>query len=404
MTPSKKTVAVFFGGRSPEHDVSIITGLQVLEAIDLRHFDAFPVYISPRGEWFTGDALRSKSNYLLDDATKAKLTQVRLDVTPRQGKGALIPLKSGSLFGGGAKPILFDIALPSFHGLIGEDGAFQGVMELANIPYAGMRQKASAVFMDKMTTKYALADSGVPVLPAAVIHRPAHGNLVDKAALEAMLKPVGYPCCIKPVHLGSSIGVGKANNVDEARAILASLFQYDMTAMAEPFVANLTEYNVSVRKSGGKIVTSAIEKPKTSAELLDFKEKYLSNDGKSGKKAPSDSSEGMLSLTRDINPDLPKGMEAKIREWATIVFERLDGTGGPRIDFISDGKTNEIWFNELNPFPGSCAYFLWNAAKNDAAVFPELLTGFLNEALEEWTRAQLPDDPTPQDARLFKRR
>lgn len=400
---NKQIVAVFFGGRSPEHDVSIVTGLQVLEAIDTRAFDAFPVYISPRGEWFVGDALRSKTNYMLSDATRAKLTQVTLDVTAHGEGGRLVPLKSG-LFGGG-KAITFDIALPAFHGLIGEDGGFQGLMDAASIPYTGMRTKASAVFMDKVTTKYALATTGVPQLPFACITRPQQGLMMDKAELDSMLKTVGYPCCIKPAHLGSSIGVGKANNVDEARAILANLFQYDTKALAEPFVQNLTEYNVSVRAKAGKVLTSAIERPKTSAELLDFKEKYISGGGsKGGKKTAGQSSEGMLSLTRDINPDLPGDTEAKIRKWAEDVFVQLDGSGGPRIDFICNGKTGEVWFNELNPCPGSFAFFLWSAAKSEPVLFSELLTDLLNEAVQLHAREQLPDDPTPKDARLFARK
>ena len=404
---NKRRVAVFFGGRSPEHDVSIVSGLQALEALDGRKYEGFPVYISPRGEWFVGEALRNKSNYMLNEATRARLVQVTLDITPSSGgQGRLVPLKSG-LFGG-AKPVTFDIALPAFHGLIGEDGGFQGLMDAANIPYAGMRTKASAVFMDKVTTKHALADTGVPQLPFAAISRPAGNSLmVDKAVLAAQLEAVGFPCCIKPAHLGSSIGVGKANNVEEARAILANLFQYDDKALAEPFVQNLTEYNVAVRNKGGRIVTSAIERPKTSAELLDFKEKYMSgNGGKGGKKAPASgtASEGMLSLTRDINPDLPADMEARIRTWAENVFRQMDGAGNPRIDFISDGKSGEVWFNELNPCPGSFAYFLWSAARQETALFSELLGDLLEEALELHARAQLPDDPTPKDAQLFPRK
>src|SRR5688572_18317377 len=146
MTQPRKTVAVFFGGRSPEHDVSIVTGLQVLQALDSARYEAFPVYIAPDGKWLTGEALRERKNFLPDENTRRTLREMTLDLTPT-GQGVLVPRKRG-LFGGG-KSITFDVALPSFHGLFGEDGPIQGVFETASVPYAGARLMASALFMDK---------------------------------------------------------------------------------------------------------------------------------------------------------------------------------------------------------------------------------------------------------------
>lgn len=396
----KKRVAVFFGGRSPEHDISVITGLQVLQAIDSRLYDSFPVYLTPQGEWFVGDALRERKNYLLTAATRASLTSVVLDVS-NVGQGALLS-KKRKMFGNDIAE-QFDVAIPAFHGLVGEDGPFQGVMELANVPYTGMRLKACAVFMDKATTKYALMGTNVAMLPFVTIEKPSQGLLVPTKDLERQLAPIKYPCIVKPAHLGSSIGVGRATNLEEARAVLAALFAYDSKAIVETFVENLVEYNVAVRAKNGKIETSAIERPKLSAELLDFKQKYMSGGGKkSGSKAPGEGSQGMLSLTRDINPQIRSELEQKIRSWAEIIFSRLDGTGAPRIDFVSNSKTGEIWFNELNPTPGSFGYFLWDAAKT-SVLFTELLNDLIAEAFAFHASQQLPDDPTPPDARIFKR-
>ena len=402
----KKSVAVFFGGRSPEHDVSVITGLQVLQAVDQTLYNAFPVYIAPDGAWLLGDALRQRANYLFNEQERAKLTEVTLDIQAKRG-GKLIPKKT-PLFGS-AKPISFDIAIPCFHGPYGEDGSIQGLFELANVPYAGMRVKASSILMDKITTKYFLKAIGVPALPFAVLKRPDQGYLIPEEELEGLIKPVGFPCIIKPAHLGSSIGVAKVNNVDEAKAALPAVFEYDNSAIVEPFVENLVEYNVSVSKVMGQVRTSAIERPKTTDELLDFKQKYMSGgsgkDGnKIGNKTFTTASEGMLSLTRDINPELSEEMEANIRKWAEQMFEAIDGSGVPRIDFIGNEKTGEIWMNEVNPLPGSFGYFLWEACKGDPIFFTDLLSSLIAEAIALNTAQVMPYDPVPEGARLLKRK
>ncbi len=402
---NKKRVAVFFGGRSPEHDVSVISGLQVLGAIDQSLFDAFPVYIAPDGAWYVGDLLRSVDNYLLNASRINDLEEVTLDLHGARG-GSLVPKKQSFL--GTSKPISFDVAVPVFHGLIGEDGNIQGVFELANIPYTGMRTKASAVLMDKVSTKLFLKALDIPVLPYAVLKRPSDGYLIPEDIIDALLAPLGYPCIIKPSHLGSSIGVAKVNDAAEAKACLPAIFEFDDAAIAEPFVENLVEYNVSVSKISGDITTSAIERPVATDELLDFKQKYMSGgDDKTGNKLGSKSpsvavSEGMLSLTREINPDISQQMDDQIRAWAKTMFDAIDGAGVPRIDFIGNSVTGDLWMNEVNPCPGSLGYFLWEAAK-EPVFFTELVSAMIAEALSENAGRSLPHDPVPADARLLKR-
>jgi D-alanine-D-alanine ligase len=395
----KTRIAVFLGGRSPEHDVSVVTGLQALQALDQSRFDAFVVYVTPQGDWLTGPGLEDRRNYLPDAALRAKLSDVTLDIASG-GTGRLVPRKSG-LFSR-RPPAEFDMALLAFHGLGGEDGQFQGLFESANIPYTGMRTLASSVLMDKVATKRMLAGSGIPLLNHAVVERPEAG-LPPAAALEAPLSEIGFPCCVKPVHLGSSIGVGKANNIDEVRALLATIFRLDGQALVEPFVPNLVEYNVSVARFGGAPRCSAIEKPKRVEDLLDFRQKYLSGGGdKTGGKNLVQPSQGMLSLTREINPVLAGQQAPDIRRWALAAFEAVGGTGAPRIDFLCNEATGEIWLNEVNPCPGSFAFYLWEAAEQPLG-FTALLSALIDEAQERHRAAQLPDDPVPGDARLLKR-
>ncbi len=404
---SKKTIAVYFGGLSPEHDVSIVSALQVMAALDRTLYDVVPVYIATDGRWWTGDILLQRGTYLPSAVELAQLSPVTLD-TNAEGGPRLLPRAASlaSTLLRRAAPITFDVAIPCFHGLYGEDGQMQGVFEVARVPYTGMRTMASAILMDKVATKRVLADSGVPVLEYREIRRPNEGLMIAPQELAPLVGNLPAPWCIKPAHLGSSIGVASVRTLDELSDVLVDIFRYDSSAILEPFVENMIEYNVAVSRSMGGLRTSAIERPKRSEDLLSFKEKYLSGGGKKtggGVKQPGQPSEGMLSLTRELNPKVPGEGEANIRRWAEIAFERVAGTGAPRIDFIGNEATGEIWLNEVNPCPGSFGYFLWEAAARPV-LFSELLDHMIREALEQHAASRLPADPTPADARLFSRR
>lgn len=401
MVSEKLAVAVFFGGRSPEHDVSVVTGLQAIDALDPEKYDIVPVYIDGSGEFLTGQILLNRDTYIPGAAQRSALTPVTLGLKPAD-RGRLTTT-SQSMFQR-PKTIEFDVAIPAFHGLFGEDGRIQGAFELADIAYTGMRAFASTVLMDKVATKRILEGIGVPLLPYQEIRRPAQGLLLPPEELEAQMGGLSFPCIVKPSHLGSSIGVARVNSLEELEAVLPGIFKYDSAAIVEPFVENMIEYNVAVARIGGKIRTSALEKPKRVEELLDFKQKYLSGESKSkGSKSPGQISQGMLSLTRELNPQLPGEIEANIRHWAEITFDRVAGTGAPRIDFIGNEETGEIWLNEVNPCPGSFGYFLWEAA-SDPLLFSDLLEHLIDEAIELRAQNELPADPTPEDARLFPRR
>ena len=191
----------------------------------------------------------------------------------------------------------------------------------------------------------------------------------------------------------------------ELLEVLPSIFAQDPLVMVEPAVQNLAEFNVSVLNNGGEILTSAIERPKQSGELLDFKEKYLSGGGGGkkggGVKTPGDSgSGGMLSMTRDINPDLPADLEAKIRDHAKTVYSLFGNVGVPRLDYLFDQTSGELFFNEINPIPGSFAFFLWERAATPF-TFPDLLNHMIDEAVLQHRWSNL--DPVPKDAYLLPR-
>jgi len=395
----KQRIAVIFGGRSPEHDISVITGLQVLQAVDSDRYEAFPVYVTPQGEWLVGEALTQRSTYLPGDRQQLGLRSVVPDVAAR-GSGRLIPRERG-LF---RQPptIAFDVALPAFHGTTGEDGQMQGLLETADVPYTGMRTMASAVLMDKAATKRMLHGLDIPLLPQVVLPKPKQGLLIERRVLEALVRGATFPAVVKPNHLGSSIGVAKVDDVEELAAVLPQIFRLDTAAVLEGYVPNLVEYNVAVSNFGGTLRTSAIERPKSTEELLDFRQKYMPTGGKVAGKSASQGSQGMLSLTREINPTLPPEQEKNIRRWAEAAFTAVGGTGAPRIDFLGNAKTGELWLNEVNPCPGSFGYFLWEAAAQPM-LFTPLISSLIEEAIEQHRIKQMPDDPTPEEARLFKR-
>ncbi len=380
---SKERVIVMFGGRSVEHDVSILTGLQCLEALDPVRFDGMPLYIDPKGRWWIGDALRDRSFYPLTPAKETELTPVRLDLAPEDQPKLLFDRKG--LLGSRTEAHDFDLIIPAIHGSNGEDGTLQGMLDFAGIPYSGSPALGSALAMNKAETKRLADASGIAVLPHHVFVRPKDG-FIDGGDAEAALKAslgdaFAYPLIVKPLTLGSSIGVRKAGDRDALVAGLAEALKFDTRAIVEPCVDNLVEYNVAVRRrADGTVATSAIERPKTEAETLDFKNKYLAGGSPGAPKAKAGPSEGMASLNRTLNPDdLTDAQIAQIRGDAAALFAAMDLGGSVRIDFLSNGTTGEIWLNEVNPIPGSFAFFLWEAAE-DPLSFLALTSAMIDEA------------------------
>lgn len=379
----KKIVAVIFGGRSVEHDVSVLTGLQFLEALNPTLYIGLPVYVDPLGGWWTGDALTRRSHYPITDDHYKALTAVQLDLaTTSSGRPRLIAREKG-FFGDKALNIGFDIMVPAIHGSNGEDGTLQGLLEFSAVPYTGCRLMGSALTMDKVAAKSWARQHGLPVLPELMLARPKSGHYLDEDGLKEDIKTVlagfTYPYCVKPCNLGSSVGVSKADDFDGLMASLIQVFRIDSEAMIEPFVPNLAEYNIAVRRNDqSKVQTSAIERPSSDGDLLDFKNKYLSGD-KGGPKLDTAPSEGMASLNRTLNPqEIDEKQEKLIRSTASALFDGMKLAGSVRIDFLCDSKSGEIWFNEVNTIPGSFAYFLWEGAEPPVS-FLELTGNMIEE-------------------------
>ncbi len=382
--PRKTRIVVLFGGSSPEHDVSVISASQLMDAVDVRHFEVIPVHMGWDNLFRTGASLRDISRY-----------------RPLPGGLKLVQFgwgdRGAQMVVEGQEPLPIDCVLPVFHGTYGEDGRVQAYFELLGIPVTGFNALNSALAMRKDLTKMVAKLAGVEVLDQVVIRREDARDA--EAAVQAVEAGFGFPVIVKPASLGSSIGVGLAKTAEELRELVASVALQDTHVLIEPQVQNLQEYNIAVRQVGGKVQFSAIERPKSSEELLDFKTKYLpSNGAVKGQSLPS---EGMLSLTRDINPEMAAEEQATLLGFAEKVFLSLGGRGAPRMDFMMNTQTRQIWFNEINPIPGSYGFFLWESAPANPTLFPELVAHLVEEALGDTLKTF--EDPVPQAAHLLPR-
>ena len=376
-------VAVLFGGRSPEHEVSISTALEAIRALDARRFEAIPVYIAQDGSWHTGPALLERAFYQGLPGTLDQVMQVMLPADPRVGALVEASEKPASLLkrlsGGPARRHPIDVVLPALHGTQGEDGCVQGLLELAGLAYVGCRVTAAAMGMDKAMCKRVLTTAGVPVLPGVSVAREAWRR--DPAAARGAIRATPgldvYPLFIKPQHLGSSIGIGTADNDAELDAALARAFRVDSHALVEPRITQLYEINVSVLRTDG-VEASVPERPISKTGVLTFEDKYGTQGGT--KKSESEA-RSMAAARRKIDPDdVPADVKQEARRLAKLAFETLGCDGVARIDFLFDLGSGRLWFNEINTLPGSLSYYLWERS-NPPRTYTALLSQLIDAAI-----------------------
>lgn len=376
-----------FGGRSVEHEISIITGLQLIKAMDVVKYDPLPVYIAPSGKWYAGEALLNRDFYKRMPASLKEVDEVILLPQPnvggltvlRSGQGANLSLETN----GGGRILPVDVFFVSFHGTFGEDGCIQGVLEMAEMPYTGCGVLSAAVGMSKYHCKKLLESHGVPVLPGVVVNRESIetnlGHNLAQVRADIMKSPglENFPLFIKPVNLGSSIGISKAKDQAGLDAALMQVFKYDYSAIVEPCLDNKMEINVSVLDDTEPIA-SVLEIPVSSTgDELTYEDKYMRGGG-SKKNAPA--SQGMAGLTRVIDPkDIDPQLKNSARELAVTAFKALGCAGVARIDFMVDLNNNQLYFNEINTLPGSLAFYLWMNS-HPPIFYTDMLTHIIKRA------------------------
>lgn len=343
----KTTIGVFFGGRSTEHEISVISANQAINAIDKDKFDVVPVYITKQGKWYTGDALLEISNYrntasLLEKCQEVYMKPIYGDYNLYKAKK---PMFGSDVF---AK---FDVVIPVLHGSNGEDGIFEGVLETIGIPYAGCSTLASANGMDKITMKMILQASGIPVVDYLWFTDRQWFEKRDEL-IGDIEKKLGYPVIVKPANLGSSVGIGRAHDREDLIDKINTAEQYSSRIIVEHMVDNLQEINCSVLGDCDDYRMSVLEEPIKSGDFLTYDQKYLGG-GKGAK--------GMQSSQKRIPAELPKEETERIQYLAGETFRVLSCHGVSRVDVIIDRSTREVYVNEINTIPGSLSFYLWEA-------------------------------------------
>ena len=348
----KTNVAVFFGGRSVEHEISVISALQAINAFNKDKYEIIPIYISKQGRWYTGPQLLDIRNYRDMNALTAASEEVYM--RPEYGDYNLYKANPGGGLFGKKNPVVTTLhaAIPVLHGTHGEDGIFEGVLETIGIPFAGCDTLSSANGMDKITMKMILQACNVPVVDY-VWFTDRQWSADRNAMLNLVEDTLGYPVIVKPANLGSSVGIGRAANRDRLIECIDEAEKYSSRIIVEHMVDNLHEVNCSVLGDCDDYITSVCEEPIKSGEILSYQDKYMG--GTKGAK-------GMQASQKRIPADLPQEVSDRIRFLAGETFRVLSCHGVSRVDVIMDADNGNIYVNEINTIPGSLSFYLWEAS------------------------------------------
>ena len=375
----KIKVGVLFGGKTVEHEISIISAIQAMGYLDRSKYDVIPIYITKNNEFYVGEEVGKIESYT-DISTLIKNSQ-RVIMVRDDNKVNLIKYPQ-KMFSKGVVDYI-DIAFPVVHGTNVEDGTLQGFLKMFNIPYVGCDVLSSAVGMDKYVMKTVLKDNGIPVLDCKCYTAKQYDEN-EEAIIDEIEKVIGYPLIVKPVNLGSSIGISKAENRTELYDSLDTAFRYATKVLVETAVQNLKEINCSVLGDYEDAEASECEEPVSSDKILTFAEKYIGDGSAKGAKGAkggvkSSGSKGMATLKRKIPADITDEQRDTIRELAVKAFKCLGCGGVSRIDFMMDTKTGNIWLNEINTIPGSLSFYLWEPI---GVKYTELLDRMISLALK----------------------
>jgi D-alanine-D-alanine ligase len=363
----KTNIGVFFGGRSTEHEISVISANQAMHAIDRNQFDVTPIYITKSGKWYSGDALFDVANYRDIPSLLAKCTEVYM--RPIYDDYKLYAIKK-SLFS--SEPKVFanlDVVIPVLHGSNGEDGTFQGILQATGIPFAGCDVLSSANGMDKITMKMILSASDIPVVDYIWFTDKQwfaqHDSLISKVE-----EKLGYPVIIKPANLGSSVGISRADNREALIEKVGIAEKYSTRIIIEHLVEQLQEINCSVLGNCDEYQMSVLEEPIKSGEILSYQDKYMG--GTKGTK-------GMQASQKRIPAELPDNLTKRIQFLAGETFRVLGCHGVSRVDVMVDRKDNNVYVNEINTIPGSLSFYLWEAS---GIPFDKLMEKLVSLALK----------------------
>lgn len=363
----KTTVAVFFGGRSTEHEISVISAIQTINSINKAKYNPIPVYISKEGRWYTGDTLLDLKNYRDPKVLLANCEEVYMRTT--FGDRNLYALKPSGLFNKTKIISTIDIVFPVLHGSNGEDGVFQGVIENIGIPYIGCDVLSSAIGMDKIFMKMILQQCNIPVVPY-VWFTDKQWFVDEETIVKEIEDSFGYPVMVKPANLGSSVGINKASDLKQLKEKILEASKYSQRIIVEKMIVDMQEINCSILGDSNDCRASVLEEPIKTGELLSYEDKYMG--GTSGSK-------GMAHSSKRIPAPLDPKQTSNIQELAMRTFKVLGCSGVSRVDVMIDKQDGAVYVNEINTIPGSLSYYLWEFT---GIEFTELIESLISIALQ----------------------
>lgn len=356
-----KNIGVFFGSRSPEHDVSIITAQFIIAGLKGTGYDVMPIYIGKNGLWYISPKLGDLKMFQGENDL-SRFSDYVLDLPESRGK---MVLKRKGLFG---SKITIDLAFPAFHGRNGEDGTIQGLFELLDMPYVGCDVASSAIAMDKALTKQFYLGNNIPTAPFITFTTDDWNKNEQELMKDAQAK-LAWPIFVKPARLGSSIGITRVSDENELREAINVALHYDDKIVVEEGIKNLADLTCAIL-GGNNPKVSLIQESRFDADFFNYEEKYLSGGGAQLGKAKHN-----LVIPAEIN----QGDAAAIKEMSLKIYKLLGCWGTARIDYLYDRETRKIYANEINPLPGTLYHHLWKASGID---FQELLKELIDLAFE----------------------
>ena len=352
----KLKVGVIFGGKSVEHEVSIISAIQVMDNIDTDKYDIVPIYISKELEWYTGGCLRYIDTFKDYDLLKRYSKRVNLI-----NKNGRYILQTSGLFKREIDEL--HLAFPVMHGANAEDGSIQGYLNIVGIPYVGSNIYSSVMAQDKVFMKQVLSDNDIPVTKYVWFGERFYRN--KKEELFKQIEKLSYPLIIKPATLGSSIGIEKITRKEEIDSTIERSFKYDDKIIIEEMIEDLVEYHCSVMLTKNGNITSEIEELISNKDIIEYGDKLSCNDDDS-------------SVIRTVMPKISEKLKNEIELISLAVFKMLNMRGIARVDFLYDSKNKKLYVDEVNSIPWCYSHHLWEARN---ISYKEILNIMLEDAV-----------------------
>ncbi|MDP3769894.1 MAG: D-alanine--D-alanine ligase family protein [Candidatus Sungbacteria bacterium] len=341
----KKQIAVIFGGKSVEHDVSIITAhIPIIQSLEASgQFDVWPIYIAKDGSWYSDKAMNDLDYFKRSDIDLLLGKQKKIHLLFDNGLHIIWP-------GLRSKTVIIDVVFPAMHGTFGEDGSLMGLLRMAGVPFVGCDLAASAIAMDKVLTKQVVSTQGIPVVP--YIWFTAADWETSKEELIRQAHTLKWPIFVKPVHLGSSIGMAKVKEKSKLEQAIEVALHYDDKVLIEESIENLTEVTLPIM-GNDELILGEIERPLNKTDFFNFDDKYMSG-GKKGS--------GVNAQYSEIPANIPQDLARQIKEMGAKIYRMVGCSGMARIDFLIDNDTQTIYANEINTLPGSLYHHNWRKA------------------------------------------